>query len=48
MSVVLVVLALTFPCVGLIVLAALANVSPGFDRWCDRLFPDTPHRGRLS
>ncbi len=48
MSVVLVVLALTFPCVGLIVLAALANVSPAFDRWCDRLVPDTPHRGRFG
>jgi len=47
MSVVLAVLALAFPCVGLIIVAALANVSPAFDRWCDRLFPDTPRRGRL-
>lgn len=48
MNVVIAITVITFPCIGLLVIAKLGEKYPAFDRWCDDLFPDTPHNGRLS
>jgi hypothetical protein len=47
MNVVLVVIALTFCCSALLAVGFLGEHHEGFARWCDDLFPDTTHRGRL-
>ncbi len=47
MNVALALLAVGFPCVLALVIAALGDRHEGFARFCDGLFPDTTHRGRL-
>ena len=46
-EVVLVLLALGLPCIALLAIGWLGERNEAFARWCDDLFPDTTHRGRL-
>ncbi len=47
MNVAIAVIAFTFPCIMLLAVGYLGEHHKGFARWCDDLFPDTTHRGRL-
>ncbi len=47
MNVIIGVLVLGIPCGGLLALGWLGERNEAFARWCDDLFRDTTHRGRL-
>ncbi len=47
MNVAIAVIAFAFPCILLLAVGYLGEHHEGFARWCDDLFPDTTHRGRL-
>lgn len=47
MNVIVGLLVVGLPCIGLLAVGWLGERNEAFARWCDDLFPDTTHRGRL-